>query len=63
VLTNFVTLFEADLGIRPEFWLFQFYYKIKKGTKEGNMYNCGSVTFMLQPKCFFPVMSTHESTR
>jgi hypothetical protein len=63
VMSNFASLFEGHLRIRPEIRLFQFYYKIKKEVKDRNMYNCRSVTFMLGPKRLFPVMSTHESAR
>ncbi|KAM0828562.1 hypothetical protein ACQ4PT_067463 [Festuca glaucescens] len=63
ILSNFVTLCEGHLGIRPDLQLFQFYCWIKKETKDGVMCNCGSVTFVLQAKRIFPPMSTHESIR
>jgi hypothetical protein len=62
-LSNFVTLCEGHLGIRPDVRLFQYFYRTKKETKDKVMVNCGSVTFMLRQKRIFPPMAAHESVR
>ncbi|KAM0925344.1 hypothetical protein ACQ4PT_004266 [Festuca glaucescens] len=36
LLSNFVTLCEGHLGVRPDIWLLQFFYRVKKETKENN---------------------------
>jgi hypothetical protein len=56
-------LWEAHLWIRHVFHIFQYFYKIKKETNDRVVYNCGSVTFMLQIKRIFSVMSTQEFVR
>ncbi|KAM0913770.1 hypothetical protein ACQ4PT_011943 [Festuca glaucescens] len=50
LLSNFVTLCEGHLGVRPDIRLLQFFYRVKKETKEKNMVNCGSMTFVLSTK-------------
>jgi hypothetical protein len=49
LLSNFVTLCEGHLGIRPDVKLWQFFFRVKKETKDKAMVNCGSMTFMLRP--------------
>jgi hypothetical protein len=40
ILSNFTTLCEGYLGVWPDVWLLQFFYRVKKGTKEKSMVNC-----------------------
>ncbi|KAK1621244.1 hypothetical protein QYE76_026761 [Lolium multiflorum] len=61
LLSNFVTLCEGHLGIRPDVRLWQFFYRVKKETKDKIMVNCGSMTFMLRPQRMFPTLASHES--
>jgi hypothetical protein len=63
ILFNFVTLCEGHRGVRPDIWLIQFFYRVKKETKEKNMLNCGSMTSMLRQKRIFPPISSHESVQ
>ncbi|KAK1609707.1 hypothetical protein QYE76_033380 [Lolium multiflorum] len=49
LLSNFMTLCEGHLGIRPDIRLWQFFFRVKKEMKDKAMVNCGSVTFMLRP--------------
>ncbi|KAK1649182.1 hypothetical protein QYE76_066987 [Lolium multiflorum] len=49
LLSNFVTLCEGHLGIHPDIRLWQFFFRVKKETKDKMMVNCGSMTFMLHP--------------
>ncbi|KAK1614463.1 hypothetical protein QYE76_019980 [Lolium multiflorum] len=49
LLSNFATLCEGHLGIRPDVKLWQFFFRVKKETKDKAMLNCGSMTFMLRP--------------
>ena len=65
VLSNFVTLFEGHLGIRPEVDLFRYYYAVKRETpaKGKGLANCGSITFKLRPKRQYPILPHHESAR
>jgi hypothetical protein len=44
VLSNFATLCEGYLGVRSDVRLFQFFYRMKKETKDKAMVNCGSMT-------------------
>lgn len=63
ILSNFVTLCEGHLGLRPDFRLFKYFYQIKKETKDKVMLNYRSVTFVLRTRRVFPPMSSHESVR
>ncbi|KAK1652939.1 hypothetical protein QYE76_070744 [Lolium multiflorum] len=63
LLSNFVTLCEGHLGIRPDVKLWQFFFRVKKETKEKAMVNCGSMTFMLRPSRMYPPHDSHESVR
>ena len=63
LLSNFVTLCEGHLGIRPDVRLWQFFFRVKKETKDKAMVNCGSMTFMLRPGRMYPPHSSHESVR
>ncbi|KAK1680707.1 hypothetical protein QYE76_041555 [Lolium multiflorum] len=63
LLSNFVTLCEGHLGIRPVVRLWQFFFRVKKETKDKDMVNCGSMTFMLRPGRMYPPHSSHESVR
>ncbi|KAK1669910.1 hypothetical protein QYE76_058069 [Lolium multiflorum] len=63
LLSNFVTLCEGHLGIRPDVKLWQFFFRVKKETKEKAMVNCGSMTFMLRPSRMYPAHDSHESVR
>ncbi|KAK1662792.1 hypothetical protein QYE76_050951 [Lolium multiflorum] len=63
LLSNFVTLCEGHLGIRPDIRLWQFFFRVKKETKDKAMVNCGSMTFMLRPGRMYPPQSSHESVR
>ena len=63
LLSNFVTLCEGHLGIRPDIRLWQFFFRVKKETKDKAMVNCGSMTFMLRPGRMYPPHSSHESVR
>ncbi|KAK1682011.1 hypothetical protein QYE76_042859 [Lolium multiflorum] len=48
LLSNFATLCEGHLRIRPDVKLWQFFFRVKKETKDKAMLNCGSMTFMLR---------------
>jgi hypothetical protein len=61
ILSNFVTLCKGHLGVRPDIWLLQFFYRVEKETKEKSMINYGSMTFVLRPKRIYPPISSHES--
>jgi hypothetical protein len=63
ILSNFATLGEGYLGVRPDVRLLQFFYRVKKDTKEKMMVKCGSMTFVLCSKRVFPPLSSHESVR
>ncbi|KAK1625995.1 hypothetical protein QYE76_000310 [Lolium multiflorum] len=63
LLSNFVTLCEGHLGIRPDIKLWQFFFRVKKETKDKAMVNCGSMTFMLRPNRMYPPHDSHESVR
>ncbi|KAK1650865.1 hypothetical protein QYE76_068670 [Lolium multiflorum] len=63
LLSNFMMLCEGHLGIRPDVRLWQFFFRVKKETKEKVMVNCGSMTFMLRPGRMYPPHSSHESVR
>ncbi|KAK1681356.1 hypothetical protein QYE76_042204 [Lolium multiflorum] len=63
LLSNFVTLCEGHLGIRPDMRLWQFFFRVKKEPKDKAMLNCGSMTFMLRPGRMYPPHSSHESVR
>ncbi|KAK1630574.1 hypothetical protein QYE76_004889 [Lolium multiflorum] len=63
LLSNFVTLCEGHLGIRPDVKLWQFFFRVKKETKDKTMVNCGSMTFMLRPNRMYPPHDSHESVR
>ncbi|KAK1619548.1 hypothetical protein QYE76_025065 [Lolium multiflorum] len=63
LLSNFVTLCEGHLGIRPDVKLWPFFFRVKKETKEKAMVNCGSMTFMLRPSRMYPPHDSHESVR
>ncbi|KAK1626990.1 hypothetical protein QYE76_001305 [Lolium multiflorum] len=60
LLSNFVTLCEGHL---PDIRLWQFFFRVKKETKDKMMVNCGSMTFMLRPHRMYPPHSSHESVR
>ncbi|KAK1615358.1 hypothetical protein QYE76_020875 [Lolium multiflorum] len=62
LLSNFATLCEGHLGIRPTS-LWQFFFRVKKETKDKAMLNCGSMTFMLRPGRMYPPHDSHESVR
>ncbi|KAK1618975.1 hypothetical protein QYE76_024492 [Lolium multiflorum] len=63
LLSNFATLCEGHLGIRPDVTLWQFFFRVKKETKDKAMVNCGSMTFMLRPGRMYPPHDLHESVR
>ncbi|KAK1686500.1 hypothetical protein QYE76_047348 [Lolium multiflorum] len=63
LLSNFATLCEGHLGIRPDVKLWQFFFRLKKETKDKVMLNCGSVMFMLRPGRMYPPHDSHESVR
>ncbi|KAK1668457.1 hypothetical protein QYE76_056616 [Lolium multiflorum] len=63
LLSNFVTLCEGHLGIRPDVKLWQFFFRVKKETKDKAMVNYGSMTFMLRPSRMYPPHDSHESVR
>ncbi|KAK1612242.1 hypothetical protein QYE76_035915 [Lolium multiflorum] len=63
LLSNFVTLCEGHLGIRPDIRLWQFFFRVKKEMKDKAMVNCGSMTFMLRPGRMYPPHDSHESVR
>ncbi|KAK1683956.1 hypothetical protein QYE76_044804 [Lolium multiflorum] len=63
LLSNFVTLCEGHLGIRPDVKLWQFFFRVKKETKDKAMVNCESMTFMLRPNRMYPPHDSHESVR
>ncbi|KAK1681866.1 hypothetical protein QYE76_042714 [Lolium multiflorum] len=56
-------LCEGHLGICPDIRLWQFFFRVKKDTKDKAMVNCGSMTFMLRPQRMYPPHSSHESVR
>jgi hypothetical protein len=41
--------------------LWQFFYRVKKETKDKIMVKCSSMTFMLRTKRMFPTFASHES--
>jgi hypothetical protein len=41
----------------------QFFYRVKKETKDKVMVNCDSMTFVFRTKRVFPALSSHESVR
>jgi hypothetical protein len=57
LLSNFVTLCEGHLGVRPDIQLLQLFYRVKKEKKEKNMVNCGSMTFVLRTKIICPLLA------
>ncbi|KAK1642541.1 hypothetical protein QYE76_060346 [Lolium multiflorum] len=61
LLSNFATLCEGHLGIRPDVKLWQFFFRVKKEMKDKAMLNCGSMTFMLRPGRMYPPHDSHES--
>ncbi|KAK1609379.1 hypothetical protein QYE76_033052 [Lolium multiflorum] len=63
LLSNFVTLCEGHLGIRPHIHMWQLFFRVKKETKDKVMVNYGSMTFMLCPGRMYPPHSSHESVR
>ncbi|KAK1667182.1 hypothetical protein QYE76_055341 [Lolium multiflorum] len=63
LLSNFVTLCEGHIGILPDVRLWQFFYRVKKETKDKAMVNCGSMTFVLFPQRMYPSPPSHESAR
>ncbi|KAK1666868.1 hypothetical protein QYE76_055027 [Lolium multiflorum] len=63
LLSNFATLCEGHLGIRPDVKLWQFFFRVEKETKDKAMLNCGSMTFMLRPGRMYPPHDSHESVR
>ncbi|KAK1630307.1 hypothetical protein QYE76_004622 [Lolium multiflorum] len=63
LLSNFATLCEGHLEIRPDVKLWQFFFRVKKETKDKAMLNCGSMTFMLRPGRMYPPHDLHESVR
>ncbi|KAK1617474.1 hypothetical protein QYE76_022991 [Lolium multiflorum] len=63
LLSNFATLCEGHLGIRPDIKLWQFFFRVKKETKDKAMLNCGSMTFKLRPGRMYPPHDSHESVR
>ncbi|KAK1692560.1 hypothetical protein QYE76_009257 [Lolium multiflorum] len=63
LLSNFATLSEGHLGIRPDVKLWQFFFRVKKEMKDKAMLNCGSMTFMLRPGRMYPPHDSHESVR
>ncbi|KAK1693401.1 hypothetical protein QYE76_010098 [Lolium multiflorum] len=63
LLSNFATLCEGHLGIRPDVKLWHFFFRVKKETKDKAMLNCGSMTFMLRPGRMYPPHDSHESVR
>jgi hypothetical protein len=63
LLSSFATLCEGYLGVRPYVRLWQFFYRVKKETKDKVMVNCGSMTFVLRTKRVFPALASHESIR
>ncbi|KAK1680483.1 hypothetical protein QYE76_041331 [Lolium multiflorum] len=60
LLSNFATLCEGHLGIRPDVAIF---FRVKKETKDKAMVNCGSMTFILRPGRMYPPHDSHESVR
>ncbi|KAK1661398.1 hypothetical protein QYE76_049557 [Lolium multiflorum] len=63
LLSNFATLCEWHLGIRPDIKLWQFFFRVKKETKDKAMLNCGSMTLMLRSGRMYPPHDSHESVR
>ncbi|KAK1602899.1 hypothetical protein QYE76_037666 [Lolium multiflorum] len=63
LLSNFATLCEGHLGIRPDVKLWQFFFRVKKETKDKAMLNCGSMTFMLRSGRMYRPHDSHESVR
>ncbi|KAK1666549.1 hypothetical protein QYE76_054708 [Lolium multiflorum] len=61
LLSNFATLCEGHLGIRPDVKLWQFFFRVKKETKDKAMLNCGSMTFMLRPGRMYPPSTTMQN--
>jgi hypothetical protein len=61
LLSYFATLCEGYLGVRPDVRLWQFFYRVKKETKDKAMVNCGNMTFVLRTKRIFPTLDSHES--
>lgn len=64
ILSNFQTLMEGHLGVKPDIRLFQYFFRVKiQKDPEDNTCNCGSITFMLRPRRNYPTMAPNESVR
>jgi hypothetical protein len=61
LLSNFATLCEGYLGVRLDIRLWQFFYRVKKETKDEAMVNCGNMTFGLRTKRVYSALASHES--
>jgi hypothetical protein len=63
LLSNFATLYEGYLEVRLDIRLWQFFYRVKKETKDKAMVNCGIMNFVLRTKRVFPALASHESVQ
>ncbi|KAK1627106.1 hypothetical protein QYE76_001421 [Lolium multiflorum] len=61
LLSNFATLCEGHLGIRPDVKLWQFFFRVKKETKDKAMLNCGSMTCSDLAACILLMTRTNPS--
>src|SRR4051812_39509971 len=66
VLSNFVTLCEGYLGIRPRLDLFVYFFTVKREDRHirEELRNCGTISFKIRPGRRFPTSSatSHAKT-
>src|SRR3954471_15891516 len=65
VLSNFATLCEGYLGIRPRLDLFVYFFTIKReaGHSREELRNCGTISFKIRPGRRFSDIVGHESCK
>src|SRR3954462_2365030 len=56
VLSNYATLYEGYLGIKPRLDLFVYFFTVKReaGASKEELRNCGTISFKIQPGRRFP---------
>src|SRR4051812_25362734 len=65
VLSNFETLCEGYLGIRPRLDLFVYFFTVKREARHSKeeLRNCGTISFKIRPGRRFPDIVGHESCK
>src|SRR3954471_7217457 len=65
VLSNFATLCERYLGIRPRLDLFVYFFTVNReaGHSREELRNCGTISFKIRPGQRFPNTVGHESCK